>query len=139
MSNNTTSNHTSSRKSILIIGLSQHLTGSLIEKAIKADWAKEKAHGMADSFDNIGFNLDPNDIPGTLKALKHELEGRSWVGILLGWCIRGHVEFTLLFEGVHSVCCEAVKAAPRTKIMFSTGPDNLVETVVRNFPVEVGV
>ncbi|TVY88095.1 hypothetical protein LAWI1_G007537 [Lachnellula willkommii] len=139
MSNNNANNHASSRKSILVISISQHLTGSPVENAIKADWAKEKAHGIADSFDNIGFNLDPKDVPATLKALKHELERRSWDGIILGWCIRGHVEFTLLFEEVHSVCCEAVKVAPRTKIMFTTGPDNLVETVVRNFPVEVGV
>ena len=133
------SNHSPAPKSILVIGLTQHLTGSPIEKAIKEDWAKEEAHGIANSFDNAGFNLDPKDVPGSLKALQQELQGRSWDGILLGWCIRGHVEFTLLFEEVHSVCCGAVKAAPQTKIMFSTGPDNLVETVVRNFPVEIGV
>ncbi|TVY39610.1 hypothetical protein LOCC1_G005831 [Lachnellula occidentalis] len=134
MTSNNVSSGNPARKSILTISLSQHLIGSPIEKAIEADWAKEKAYGIIHSFVNVGFNLDPTDVLGALKALKYELGERTWDGIIIGWCIRGNVEFTLLFEQVHSACCEV---APRAKIMFSTGSDNLVETVVRNFPMKI--
>ena len=36
------------------------------------------------------------------------------------------------------MCCKVKKLQSQMKIMFSTGPDNLVETVSRNFPVEDG-
>ncbi|TVY82629.1 hypothetical protein LSUE1_G002681 [Lachnellula suecica] len=127
------------RKSILVVSASRHLTGVPIEAGIKTEWAKEKARHIADHFDNVGFNIDPKDVPNTLKALRHELVGRSWDGVILGWCIRGHVEFTLLFEEVVAVCCDVKKSAPEMKIMFSTGGDNIVETVARNFPMDGGV
>ena len=136
MGNDNLSNSSLARKSILTISASRHLVNVPVEEAIKADWAQEKARAMADSFENIGFNLDPNDVSSTLTALRKELEGRSWDGVLLGWCVRGHVEFTLLFEELVTLCCEVQKSVPQMKIMFSTGPDNLVETVARNYPAE---
>jgi hypothetical protein len=135
MSNDSLSDGSSARKSILVVNLGQHLTGVPVEKVIQAEWEKEKAHNISSFFDNNGFNLDPRDVPSTLKALRHKLEERSWDGLLLGWCVRGHVEFTLLFEELVTLCCEVQKSAPQMKIMFPTGPDNLVETVARNFPV----
>ncbi|KAI9746650.1 MAG: hypothetical protein M1818_000364 [Claussenomyces sp. TS43310] len=139
MSNDKVETRSSARNVILTLSVSRHLSGVPIDKVIKADWDKEKAHNMRDSFDNVGFNVDPKDVPGTLSALRHELKGRSWDGILIGWCIRGHVEFTVLFEEVVAMCCEVMKSAPQTKIMFCTGPDNLVETVSRNFPTDSGL
>lgn len=136
MSNGIIIDHSTPRKFILTVSLSQHLTGIPIAKVIKADWNKAKARDVANLIENVGFNLDPEDVPGTLKALKSKLEGRSWDGIILGWCIRGHVEFTTLFEKVVVTCFEVMRLTPHTKIMFCTGPDNLVETVLRNFPVE---
>lgn len=139
MSNKSLSNGSSARKSILVVNLGQYLTGVPAEKAIKADWEKEKAHNITSLFDNKGFDLDPKDVTSTLRALKKILEERPWDGVLLGWCVRGHVEFTLLFEELITLCCEVQKSALQMKIMFSTGPDNLVETVARNFPVGNGI
>lgn len=136
MINDNVINHRPTRKTILTLSLSQHLTGVPVEKVIKADWDKEKAHNIRDAFENVGFNIDPQDVPGTLSALDHELKGRYWDGIIVGWCTRGHVEFTLLFEEIVARCCEVMKSAPQTKMMFSTGPDNLVETVARNFVMD---
>ena len=99
-----------------------------------ADWDKEKARNVKDSFRNVGLDLNPNDVDGTLQALREELNTRSWDGIILGWCIRGHVEFTELFEEVVGICFEFMKTEPHVAIMFSTGPNNLVETVLRTFP-----
>jgi hypothetical protein len=65
------------------------------------------------------------------------MEGRSWDGVLIGWCTGGHVEFTVLFEEIVMMYFKAKKLSQLMKIMFSTGPDNLVETVSRNFPVSL--
>ena len=40
-----------------------------------------------------------------------------------------------MFEQIVAACHEELKGEG-TRIMFSTGPDNLVESVVRNFPGE---
>jgi hypothetical protein len=133
MDNISISKISTTRKSILVLSVSQYLTSVPISEGIRADWGNEKARNITDLFDNVGFDLDPKDVPSTLKALKHELEGRSWDGIILGWCIRGHVEFTLMFEEIVAMCCEVIKSAPQTKLLFSTGPNNLVATVSRNF------
>ncbi|KAL3425817.1 hypothetical protein PVAG01_02608 [Phlyctema vagabunda] len=135
MGSNSPVSQSSTRKTILTLSVSRHLSGVPIDKVILTDWAKEKADGVRDSFENIGFNLDPTDVPGTLEAVKHELEKTSWDGVVIGWCVRGHVEFTLLFEELVALCCERMRSAPRMRLMFSTGQDKLVETVVRNFPV----
>lgn len=127
-------NNSSAPKSILVLSISQYLAGNPIAKSIEADWAKEKAHKVKHLFNNVGFDVDPIDVEGTLEAVRHQLEGRTWDGICIGWCIRGHVEFTVLFEKLVALCFEVVKSAPQTRIMFSTGPDNLVETALRNFP-----
>jgi hypothetical protein len=82
------SKRSTDRKTILVVSLARHLTGFPVKKATKADWEKEKARNIADSFDSVGFNLDPKDTPSALKALRHELEGRSRDSIILGWCIR---------------------------------------------------
>jgi len=133
MSNDNVDNRSSARKSILTLSASRYLSGVPVEKVVKADWDKEKADNVRDLFDNVGFNVDPKDVPSTLRAIKQELTGRNWDGVLIGWCLRGHIEFTVLFEEIVQLCFEVMKSTPEMKIMFGTGQDNLVETVSRNF------
>ncbi|KAH8591132.1 hypothetical protein B0O99DRAFT_690956 [Bisporella sp. PMI_857] len=128
-------------KAILILSIRKHLTGKPISEAIAADWAKPKASGLTNSFTNAGFDLDPDDAPNTMRALRSELEGRPWDAVIIGWCVRGHVEFTEFFEEVVSLCVlarEKQEPAGKMKLLFSTGQGNLVETTLRGFPV-VGV
>ncbi|MCJ1311528.1 hypothetical protein MMC25_005201 [Agyrium rufum] len=126
-------NGTALPKSILTLSASRHLSGVPIAQGLQREWAKDKANKSRDSFDNVGFDVDPKDASGALEGIKRELSCRPWDGIVIGWCLRGHVEFTDLFEQVIATCVDATRSAPQTKIMFSTGPDNLVETVERNF------
>ena len=137
--NNTICQEGAVPKSILVVSVSQHLHGVPIDNSIREDWAKDKANGVGHHFANVGFDLDPNNIPETLAALRHALQQRLWNGIIIGWCLRGTSKFTVLFEQVVMVCLEGRQPDSQTKIMFSTGKDNLVETVVRNFQVGGGL
>lgn len=133
--NETSTSTSDARKAILVLSASEYLSGHPISKAVKADWEREKAHGIAEKFDNVGFAVDPTDAAGTLKALQETLHSRSWDGVILGWCIRGHVEFTVLFEEIVAVVVGQVVLQPELKVMFSVGPEDLVQTTIRNFPV----
>ncbi|KAK9325349.1 hypothetical protein V1517DRAFT_314673 [Lipomyces orientalis] len=135
MSNNDESSGSTSRKAILILSASHHLVGHPVSEVIKSDWEKEKARDVAEKFDNVGFTVDLTDVPGTLKALQQTLQTRSWDGVMVGWCTRGHVEFTVLFEKMVAVIVRQTLLQPELKIMFCAGPDDLVETTIRNFPV----
>lgn len=88
---------------------------------------------MRSHFDNVGFDLVPTDVPGTLEAVRHKLQERHWDAVLIGWCTRGHVEFTDLFEGLVGVCVERIREGSGMKLLFNRGPEDLVGPVVRNF------
>lgn len=135
MSNNDESSSSKARKAILVLSASHYLIGHHVNEVVKADWEKEKARDIADKFDNVGFTVDPTDVPGTLKALQQTLQTRSWDGVLVGWCTRGHVEFTVLFEKLVAMIVGQAILQPELKIMFCAGPEDLVETTIRNFPL----
>lgn len=122
------------RKAILILSASQYLVGHPISEVVKSDWEKEKARGIRENFENEGFNIDPDDMPGTLETLQRTLQNRSWDGVIVGWCVRGDVEFTVLFEKIVDVITRQLILQPELKVMFCAGPDDLVQTTVRNFP-----
>jgi len=124
---------TSPPKSILVISLAKILTGHPVSTVIAADWAKPKASIHKEKFDVQGFDLNSSDIPTTLKDLKSRLQRRNWDGVLVGWCTRGYPERTVLFEQVIAVCVDAMKDGNDMKLLFNTGPEDLVEPVVRNF------
>lgn len=123
---------------ILTIGLSKHIHGDPIDEVVRADWSAKTDSSTRKHFNNVGFDLDPVNIPNTLDALQNALRERYWDGILIGWCTRGYPERTELFERIVRVCIAGtaqVEHGKETRLMFSTGPDNLVETTLRNFPV----
>ncbi|OKL55396.1 hypothetical protein UA08_09339 [Talaromyces atroroseus] len=123
------------RKSILILSASQYLSGRPISEVVKADWVKDKARDIADKFDNVGFTVDPTNVPETLECLQKTIQGNAWDGVIFGWCTRGRVEFTVLFEKMVSVVFRQASVQPELKIMFCEGPQDLVQTTRRNFAV----
>jgi hypothetical protein len=127
----------SSRKSILVLSLSKHLHGTPISDGITAELSKPKASKFNKYFDLVGFDLDPeyNKISADLKR---ELRERDWDGVLIGWCSRGNVAHTELFESLVGAVVEEQKVKPGLKLIFNTGPENLVEPALRTFPVEGG-
>ncbi len=125
----------STRKSILTISLTRHLTGKPLETVLEDLWGKAPQQA-SDRFNNVGFNLDPGNRATNLQQLRKELQSREWDGILLAWCVRGHAEFTVLFEDVINMVFEEVREKPCTKLLFNTGPGDLVGATLRKFPEE---
>ena len=128
---------------ILTLSLARHLAGHDISEVIDKAWQNpEVSEATRSHFENVGFNLDVNNPESNLRELDGVLQQKKWAGILVGWCTRGHVEFTEFFELVIAHCVEYIGEEglqgpiPKTKLMFSRGPDDLVNTTLRNFPVE---
>ena len=121
-------------KSVLTIAATKYLTGTTVEQLLEEKWSKapsEESH----RFNNVGFDVDPDHVTDTVNELREELKDNDWDGIILGWCIRGHVEFTILFEKLMNLLAEEVRSKQDTKFIFVTGPDDLVEATQRTFPL----
>lgn len=127
---------------VLTVSLSRHLNGRDINTGLEQQWSESKVPAStASRFSNIGFNLDANG--NNLEELKSILKQREWRGIILGWCVRGHIEFTELFESVVAVCVDYVVRRKQNsvgtkepKLIFCRGPDDLVNATLRNFPLD---
>ncbi|KAF5580360.1 uncharacterized protein FSUBG_13408 [Fusarium subglutinans] len=122
---------------ILTISLAQHLHGHSIRKTLKEQWSKTRVPASTSSrFANIGFDLDAQ---GTnLSELESRLRERQWGGIIVGWCSRGNIEFTELFEAVVGVCVDYSVETKKgdisqtePKLIFCRGPDDLVNATLR--------
>ncbi|PVH83774.1 hypothetical protein DL98DRAFT_512936 [Cadophora sp. DSE1049] len=128
------------RHSILTVSASLHLVGHPISSVLTKQWSLAPP-AVASRFENIGYQVDPTDIPNAIAGFRKALKQREWDGIIFGWCLRGHVEFTELFEKLVQVAVEEMwdrqrKLGKDVKIMFCEGPEGLVSAAVRNFPVE---
>lgn len=64
-----------------------------------------------------------------LSELRSKLQAEKYDGLLIGYCLRGYPERTAVFERVANVCAEEGKGA---RLMFSTGPEDLANTILRN-------
>ena len=120
--------------SVLTIAATKYLTGTTVEQLLEQKWSKappEASH----RFNNVGFDVDPDHVSETMNQLRAELKDNDWDGIVLGWCIRGHVEFTDLFEKIMNLVAGELRSKQDTKLIFVTGPDNLVEATQRTFPL----
>lgn len=112
-------------------GASKSLHGHPIAPTIAKDWDSKTSASTRARFNNIGFDADLSNVDKLLSDLRDRLRARKFDGLLVGWCLRGYTERTEVFEKVVEVCVEEGRGA---KLMFSTGPENLAETVLRNFP-----
>ncbi|SPJ79516.1 uncharacterized protein FTOL_07907 [Fusarium torulosum] len=127
---------------VLTVSLSRHLNGRDINTGLEHQWSEPRVTAStASRFLNVGFDLNANG--DNLEELKSVLKGREWSGIILGWCVRGHIEFTELFESVVAVCVDYVVLrkqdnieAKEPRLIFCLGPDDLVHATLRNFPVD---
>lgn len=128
--------------SILTISLARHLVGHDISVVLDRQWSDPKVSlSISSQFDNVGFNLDPKSPEDNIAQLKKVLQERHWDGLLLGWCVRGHAEFTEFFEAVVAACVEECIRRDRIdstkpRLVFCTGPDDVVNATLRNFPVD---
>ena len=129
-------------KTILAVSLARYLVGEDITDVIEKDWSLKATPQQQRAFDNQGFNLDPTNVEGTLEALKARLEMKPLDGVIVGWCTRGHKEFTVLFERVVNLVTKEIvrreqQALPEggngLELMFCEGPDDLVNTTLRTF------
>ena len=128
------------RISILSVGASLHLVGHPISSVLTKQWSLASP-AVASRFENVGHQVDPIDIPKAISGFREALKDREWDGIIIGWCLRGHAEFTELFEKLVQITveekCERQKRLGKdVKIMFCEGPEGLVSATVRNFPAE---
>ena len=123
-------------KQILYVGLTKHLTGNSIDSIIAKDWDAKVDPATRATFNNVGFDIDPSDLPAALKDLRQTLGSQTWDGVLVAWCTRGYAERTELFEQVVDVCIDETRAeGKKAKLIFNTGPTNLAESTLRNFPM----
>ncbi|RBR26785.1 uncharacterized protein FIESC28_00366 [Fusarium coffeatum] len=127
---------------MLTISLSRHLHGCDINDSLRQQWSESKIPAStASQFANIGFNLNADG--SNLEDLKTHLNERKWKGIIVGWCIRGNVEFTELFEAVVAICVDYIVrrkqdnvSLKEPKLIFCRGPHDVVNATLRNFPLE---
>ncbi|KAI1012121.1 hypothetical protein LB503_004787 [Fusarium chuoi] len=125
---------------ILTISLNRHLHGYGIAESLQEQWSETKVSASTSSrFTNVGFDLDAQG--GNLDELGSQLREIEWGGIIIGWCSRGNIEFTELFEAVVAVCVDYIVEAKKgdilqkePKLIFCRGPDDLANATLRNFP-----
>ena len=120
-------------KEILVLSLSKHLTGHPIAKVIDEDWQKADATTQT-NFHNVGFDVNAEDFGQSLKDLRGTIQTQTWDAILIGWCMRGYPERTVWFESMVEVCVEELRSLPNTKLVFNTGPEDILAATLRNFP-----
>lgn len=124
-------NSNDARKSILTLSIAKYLNGTPIQKGIEKAWVNTDDATRA-RFDNVGFDVDPVNVPDTLVQLRSVLRERPWDGVIVGWCCRGNPEKTELFEELVNTCVD--EKAEGTKMMFCTGPTDLLQATLRSFP-----
>ncbi|CEI70362.1 hypothetical protein FVEN_g1128 [Fusarium venenatum] len=127
---------------VLTISLSRHLHNRDINEGLKEQWSEANvATEISSRFTNIGFNLNADG--SNLGGLKIKLEEREWSGIIIGWCARGNIEFTELFESTVAICVDHIvlgkqgnTSRKEPKLIFCRGPQDLVNATLRNFPLD---
>lgn len=127
---------------ILLISLSNYLHGTPVEATISSTWSKHATPAQRDAFDNHGFNLDPKNKEENLSELGRTLQETAWDGVMLGWCVRGNKQWTVLFEELVGLCLTELgrrqKAGQESfKLMFCEGPEDLVVATLRNFSDDI--
>lgn len=101
--------------------------GAKTKEMLASSISKARAAG----FEVIGEDVNPQDPEDTIKRFVDQLQSRKWVGLNVGYGVRGHKEHTALFEKLLNTAWEV---QPGIKIMFSNGPDEVITAIQRSFP-----
>ncbi|KAK4544107.1 hypothetical protein LTR36_004605 [Oleoguttula mirabilis] len=102
--------------------------GAKTKEMLATSISKARAAG----FEVIGVDINPQDPDDSLKRFTEQLQSsREWVGVNVGYGVRGHKEYTELFEKLLNT---AWQVRPGIKIMFSNGPDEVITAIKRSFP-----
>ncbi|KAF5556989.1 hypothetical protein FNAPI_5566 [Fusarium napiforme] len=125
---------------ILTISLARYLHGYGASESLAEQWSEAKVPASISSrFTNIGFDL--NEHGANLGELESQLKEREWGGIIVGWCSRGAIEFTELFESIVTICVDYIVETKKgdtslkePKLIFCRGPEDVVNATLRNFP-----
>ncbi|KAK5119559.1 hypothetical protein LTR85_007387 [Meristemomyces frigidus] len=101
--------------------------GAKTKEMLATSISKARAAG----FEVIGVDMNPKDPEDSLKRFTEQLQSRDFVGVNVGYGVRGHKENTELFEKLLN---KAWEVRPGIKIMFSNGPDEVITAIQRSFP-----
>ena len=124
---------TTTRRSILVAGLGHFAPqgsfpggdGKNVE-LVEADMKKAADYG----FDCTMLHLNPENEGDSLNEVREKLGNQKWDGFVFGFGLRGRKEYTALFEAVVNASREI---SPRTRMLFSTAPDGVFESIQRAF------
>ena len=73
---------------------------------------------------------DPDTFPVALQEIKEILRSKHWDGLIIGFGLRGWPKYTEFFEDLVNA---TIEITPRSRLCFNSTPDDLYETIVRNF------
>ncbi|KAK3679591.1 hypothetical protein LTR37_021388 [Vermiconidia calcicola] len=82
-------------------------------------------------FELVRCDANPQDPDDTMKRFVETLRSREFVGLNIGFGLRGHKENTGLFEKMLNT---AWALSPGIKVMFSNGPQEVITAIQRQFP-----
>lgn len=112
---------------ILIIGLGRFAPHHpQVPNDLKQKFATEMARVQAAGYETTALQLNPDDIPKSLREVKESLEGKEFKAVVIGYGLRGLKEYTVLFEGVMGCVMER-----GVKLLFTEAPDGIMEALGR--------
>lgn len=127
-------------------GLKRILTIGLAQAPASADAAHKKMIGSPEGHNmrlqtmkkqgkEAGFDLTlvaakPGDFPTYLREVQELLKSQSWDGIMIGFGVRGTVEYSQFFQDLVNASREL---RPEVKMAFNTSPQDIVECAQRSF------
>ena len=116
-------------KTVLLAGLGRYGPPADASANLEKGQAElKRAHEAG--YETSLLELNPDDVTGSLAALQEALRSKEYDAFLIGFGVRGKKEYTPLFEGVVNASREI---SPRMKLLFSTSPDAVFETILRGF------
>ena len=96
--------------------------------AVQTQWAElEKLN-----FEKQMLFVNPNDQAASLEKVNDALKSRKWDGVIIGGGLRVAPELNVFFERIIQACARETKG--EAKLVFPARPDDIVESMRRNFP-----
>lgn len=121
-------------KPILIIGLGRFAPQQTIDHGdLMRKFQAEMDRVHAAGYEPTTLQLNPEDVPGSLEAVREKLGEQEFQAVVIGYGLRGMKEFTVLFEGLVNCVMELARARPETEteMLFTEKPDGVMEALGR--------